>query len=176
MLEETAEELNEVVIEVRGIAHGLYPESLIDLGLEAALRQLALDMTPPPSPIDFTVAGETGDLPDASNLALYRVAQEALTNIKRHAGAQRISMQLKSDHSHVTLTICDDGAGFDPAKCKNSPGAGIGLRNMKRRLEAETVDGELTIMSSQRGTRVVAKVPRTPRNDLLIDLWPLNRK
>jgi two-component system NarL family sensor kinase len=174
VLEETTGRLYEVNDEVRGIAHGLYPEILTDLGLESALRQLKHDY--PTTPVDFFPEGGVSGLSGQANLALYRTAQESLENIRKYAVASRITLRLEGDESYVTLTIIDDGIGFDVSKCTNDPSSGMGLRNMRGRLEDETVDGKLTIRSSPQGTTVIARVPRKPRNAFLINLFPCKRK
>jgi two-component system NarL family sensor kinase len=175
ILEEIIERIVEVNVEIRRIAHGLYPEILTDLGLETALQQLAYDY--PATSIDFTSGGEVNSLPAPTNLALYRTAQAALDNIKKHANAKKIMLQLEGDEHYVTLTIIDDGNGFDIKTYYGESSDGIGLRNMKRRIEDEKVDGKLTVISSSPlGTTVIAKVPRKPRNKLLINLFPWKSK
>jgi two-component system NarL family sensor kinase len=174
VLEETTGRLYEVNDEVRGIARGLYPEILTDLGLESALRQLTHDY--PTTPISFFPAGDVSGLTGPANLALYRTAQESLENIRKYARASRITLRLEEDEHCVTLTIIDDGIGYDESKCTIEPSSGLGVRNMTRRLENEAVDGKLTINSSLQGTTVTAKVPRKPRNIFLINLFPCTRK
>lgn len=174
VLEETTGRLYEVNDEVRAIARGLYPEILTDLGLESALRQLTHDY--PTTPIGFFPAGDVSGLTGPANLALYRTAQESLENIRKYARASRITLRLEEDEHCVTLTIIDDGIGFGVSKCTSEPSSGLGVRNMRRRLENEAVDGKLTINSSLQGTTVMAKVPRKPRNIFLINLFPCTRK
>jgi len=87
---------------------------------------------------------------------LFRIAQEALTNIERHAGARRIALSLSSLRGQVVLAIVDDGAGFDPEGVETHPQRGIGLRNMAERLDA--IGGTLDIQSSPSGTTVRASV------------------
>jgi two-component system NarL family sensor kinase len=173
-LKKTTGRLREVNKEVRGIARGLYPEILAYLGLEAALRQLTHDY--PTTPIDFSSAGDVNGLSGPANLALYRMTQESLENTRKYAVASRITLRLEGDEHYVTLTIIDDGIGFDGSRCTGDSSRGMGLRNMRRRLEDEGVDGELTISSSSQGTAVMAKVPRKPRNIFLINLFPCTRK
>lgn len=157
--ERTAAQLNDVLGEVRRISHGLRPAILDDLGLAAALEHLAHEfMAHAATPTDFTAVGATDGLPDVANTVLFRVAQEALTNIERHATAGRISIQLQGDARCVTLTVCDDGVGFDLDQIDGHPKRGIGLRNMVERLEA--VDGKLRLTSSINGTTVQATVSR----------------
>ncbi|SCX46180.1 cache domain-containing protein [Nitrosospira sp. Nsp1] len=174
ILEETTGRLYEVNDEVRGIARGLYPEILTDLGLESALRQLTHDYLT--TPIDFFSTGDVNGLSDPANLALYRMAQESFENTRKYAVANRIMLRLEGDERYVTLAIIDDGIGFDVSKCTSDSSRGMGLRNMRRRLEDEGVDGKLTLRSSPQGTTVMARVPRKPRNTFLINLFPCKRK
>lgn len=157
--ERTAAQLNDVLGEVRRISHDLRPAILDDLGLAAALEHLAHEfMAHTTTPTDFNAVGTADGLPDVVNTVLFRVAQEALTNIERHAGARQISMRLEGNSRCVTLTICDDGVGFDVDHIDGHPKRGIGLRNMTERLEA--VDGKLSLSSSSNGTTLLATVLR----------------
>lgn len=88
---------------------------------------------------------------------LFRIAQEALTNIARHAHASEISMTLQCAAQSLILEISDNGVGFDLEQINNNPQRGIGLRNMAERLEA--VDGHLALRSSAAGTTVTARIP-----------------
>ncbi|QJD98656.1 histidine kinase [Massilia forsythiae] len=155
--ERTAEALNEVLGEVRRISHGLRPTLLDDLGLAAALQHLAHEFAQHSGvPVAFSAAGSLERLPAAAGTALFRIAQEALTNIERHAGARRIELALAGDDGRVLLRIADDGAGFDADDVATHPQRGIGLRNMAERLDA--VGGVLDITSSGAGTTVRASV------------------
>jgi signal transduction histidine kinase len=95
-------------------------------------------------PIRLTVTGETPGLPANAEVVLLRAAQEALANVRKHAGASRVEVSLDG----AALTVTDDGAGFDPA----APTAGYGLAGMRRRVEE--VGGTLVIHSGRSGTRV----------------------
>jgi two-component system NarL family sensor kinase len=155
--ERTAEELNKVLGEVRRISHGLRPTLLDDLGLVAALEHLAREFAQHSGmPVDFSSSGKLDALPPAVATVLFRIAQEALTNIERHAGARRIDVALDNRRGTLHLTIVDDGAGFDPEGVATHPQRGIGLRNMMERLDA--IGGALDITSSQAGTTVRASV------------------
>ena len=80
--------------------------------------------------------GHPVKLPDAYATALFRVTQEALTNVLRHAGATRAEMVLTYGARDLTLSIADDGHGFDHAEVQQDPRRGIGLRNMRERMAA----------------------------------------
>ena|GEM_PF-30200 len=99
-------------------------------------------------------------LPDAVNTALFRIAQEALSNIVKHAGARRAALTLDVASDGVTLSIADNGRGFDVAHALADPRAGMGLRNMRERLEP--LGGRLSISSKPGHTVVAAWVPLRP--------------
>lgn len=154
-----AGQLNDVLGEVRRISHDLRPAILDDLGLAAALDHLCQEFSSLSAlPVKFEAVGSTDGLNDVGNTVLFRIAQEALTNIKRHANATEASLKLAGDSMTVNLTIVDNGIGFDVARIAEHPKRGIGLRNMHERLEA--VGGELLLVSSADGTQVIAVIHR----------------
>ncbi|SHH10879.1 cache domain-containing protein [Massilia sp. CF038] len=155
--EHTAHQLNDVLGEVRRISHNLRPALLDDLGLAAALDHLAQECTHNAAvPVRFRAEGSTEALPHVVNTVLFRIAQEALTNIERHAQASCVDITLIRDGRKVILRIADNGSGFDPAMVASHPKRGIGLRNMMERMEA--IGGELQIDSMPDGTIVQASV------------------
>ncbi|AVR96137.1 cache domain-containing protein [Pseudoduganella armeniaca] len=157
MFEHTAEQLNKVLGEVRRISHNLRPAVLDDIGLAAALAHLAGEFQQTSGmPVQFTATGCTDRLLDVANTVLFRIAQEALTNIERHAHASRIALALTGDADGVTLAISDDGVGFDAAGIAQHPQRGIGLRNMMERMES--IGGRFELSSGADGTVVRARV------------------
>ncbi|XLZ72288.1 cache domain-containing protein [Massilia sp. SR12] len=155
--EHTVEQLKNVLGEVRRISHNLRPAILDDLGLAAALDHLADEFRVHSGvQVAFSANGCTDRLPDVANTVLFRIAQEALTNIERHAGATRISIDLEADAERVSLRIADNGCGFDAEGIAGHPKRGIGLRNMMERMEA--IGGKFRIESSPAGTVVQADV------------------
>ncbi len=179
LLPRALERLNHSLVEVRRLSHHLRPALLDTLGLAAALEHLAreLDEAGPPQ-VDLHVVGPARELPELLNTVLFRVAQEALTNVAKHAAARRVEMTLdfapddgdRSDPGGVLLRIQDDGAGFDPdAAERGDPGQGIGLRNMRERLAS--VGGSLELQSSPgHGTQLealvgAAAIRRLPREN-----------
>lgn len=155
--EHTAEQLNKVLGEVRRISHNLRPAVLDDIGLAAALAHLANEFQHTSGmPVQFMASGRTDRLLDVANTVLFRIAQEALTNIERHAHASRIAVALTGDADGVTLAISDDGVGFDAAGIAQHPQRGIGLRNMMERMES--IGGRFELTSDADGTVVRARV------------------
>ncbi|WP_338758673.1 cache domain-containing protein [Massilia sp. METH4] len=157
VFEHTAGQLNKVLGEVRRISHNLRPAVLDDIGLAPALAHLAEEFQHNSGmPVQFAAEGSTERLPEVANTVLFRIAQEALTNIERHAHAGRIAITLAGGADGVTLAIADDGVGFDAAGIAQHPKRGIGLRNMMERMEA--IGGRLELDSSPGGTTVRAHV------------------
>jgi two-component system NarL family sensor kinase len=157
-----AGQLNGVLGEVRRISHDLRPAILDDLGLAAALDHLAHEFAEHSSlPSHFESSGMTDGLNDVGNTVLFRIAQEALTNIQRHAAASDVHLRLAGDLKMVKLTVGDNGSGFDIGGIAQNPKRGIGLRNMHERLEA--IGGKLQLISSKEGTQVIATIPKTDR-------------
>lgn len=162
--EKTATQINGVLAEVRRISHDLRPAILDDLGLAAALEHLCGEWreSSPQTQIVFEHERQRKDgaaLSDVVNTVLFRVAQEALTNIARHANASQIRMRLYDGHNLLMLQVQDNGSGFDPGQVDDHSRHGIGLRNMRERMEA--VGGELAIDSSAAGTSISAIIPRS---------------
>jgi len=155
VFEHAADQLSNVMGEVRRISHNLRPAILDDLGLAAALHHLGQEYTlSSGTPVHFDTTGAVDALSDVANTVLFRVAQEALTNIERHAGAKHIGIRLTGTAAGVTLRISDDGNGFDAESIALHPKHGIGLRNMMERMDA--IGGRFEIVSSTDGTVLTA--------------------
>jgi signal transduction histidine kinase len=152
--------LRELVVgalqDVRRLAVELRPAVLDDFGLVPALERLSESFAEQSGiRVDFhSTLGETR-LPSDVESSLYRVVQEALTNIVKHADAQRVSVSVVRRESSVAAVIEDDGVGFDPRVARKE---GIGLIGMRERLAL--LDGRLEVESRKgAGTTVVAEVP-----------------
>ncbi|MET4102073.1 two-component system NarL family sensor kinase [Roseovarius sp. MBR-78] len=155
-----AAHLSTAIQEVRRISRDLRPGALDDLGLGPALKALAEDFgrrTGIATRFDTVVFRNRLD--EEAKIALYRVAQEALTNIERHSGATRVHIDLRGHAGGGTLRITDNGCGLDAGQARPGAGGGIGLRNMQERIEQ--IDGRLVIRSSPQGTEIEATVPLT---------------
>jgi two-component system sensor histidine kinase UhpB len=144
--------------DVRRIALELRPTILDDLGLAAALSWRVDEFNAAGAArATLQVAYIDGRLPRPIELICYRVAQEALTNVARHARAQCVRIALRQEDGQLALEIRDDGRGFDAAAIGADRACGLGLRGMRERLAL--VGGELTIDSQPgRGTLVQARV------------------
>lgn len=158
-LPKALDRLNDTLIEVRRISHRLRPALLDTLGLPAALQHLAGEFGEHGAiATEATVEGEPFELPEEVKTVLFRVTQEALTNVAKHAQAAAVMLRLRFGAEGVTLDVSDDGHGFDVDVVLQHPRRGIGLRNMRERLA--TIGGRFEIRSHLRGgTQVQAFVP-----------------
>jgi two-component system NarL family sensor kinase len=156
MLDKGIESLGGAIQEVRRISRDLRPGVLDDLGLGPALKALTDDFTSRTKiKTEFTTVVFRNRIAGDAKIALYRVAQEALTNIERHSGATRVKVDLRGNRRGGTLTIADNGFGLDGSG--QSARTGMGLRNMQERMEQ--LDGTFRISSSKEGTTIEASVP-----------------
>jgi signal transduction histidine kinase len=137
--------------EMRALLLELRPEALVGAELEQLLRQLADAATVRLSaPVQVTVEGACC-LPVEVKVALYRIAQEALSNVVKHAGASQAAVSLYCEPGLAELSVADDGRGFDPER---APTDRLGLRIMHER--AREVGATLEIKSEpDRGTQVI---------------------
>ena len=150
--------------EVRRLAHAVHPRVLDDLGLIAALRSLARESAIAGDgavAVQVHVDAEAGIdaiLSATAASALYRIAQEALSNARRHSGAAHIEMRVRRDVDAVVLEVSDDGVGFDPdAEAPNQKG--IGLFTMRERLAL--IGGSVRVgRRAGGGTTLIASVTR----------------
>jgi signal transduction histidine kinase len=148
--------------DIHRLAWELRPSALDDLGLELALRRYSEEWSEKSGvPLDFHSDGLDGErLPLELETALYRVAQEALTNVLRHARARRVSLLLERRGSVVSLIVEDDGCGFDAEAMLQAPAAEakLGLLGMMERVKL--VGGSLTFESAAgKGTGVFVRLP-----------------
>ena len=152
----------EVVGALRTVIHGLRPPVLDDLGAVAALRQLVGEVRDRRGiAIHLEVRGDQVRLSDQCELTLYRVAQEALSNVVRHARATQTVVDLHFGE-RVVLTVTDDGRGIAAAGlAEDSPGGGLGLIGMRERVNL--IGGSLEVRPRRpHGTLVRATVAGAP--------------
>lgn len=146
--------LTTAIQEVRRISRDLRPGTLDDLGLAPALKTLTdefTDRTGIETELETVVFRNRLD--EDAKTALFRVAQETLTNIERHSGANEVKVRIFGHKTGATLRVQDNGAGIQPDRARG----GLGLRNMEERIEQ--LDGTLRIFSSPSGTVIEAEVP-----------------
>ncbi len=156
-LDKGGDALNQAIHEVRRISHDLRPSLLDDMGLATAVRSLLTEFeTRTGMDLDFDCElGEDG-WPEDIEITLYRVVQEGLTNIERHADASRVRVHLWQSRGIARLGLVDNGRGFQLAGGGRSEG--IGIRNMRERVEL--LGGQFIIQSEPgKGTRIRARLP-----------------
>ncbi len=149
--------------EVRRLAHSMHPRVLDELGLIAALRRLARESTTQGAGVArvrvrvIAKEGVDATIPAAAASVLYRIAEEALLNARRHAESEHIEIRVRTDADIAILEVSDDGVGFNPDAAPLNQ-TGIGLFIMRERMAL--IDGDLRVSgSSGGGTSVVASVP-----------------
>jgi PAS domain S-box-containing protein len=147
----TSATIRQITESVARIVRDYHPAELLGLGLEETLRTHARQFTQRHGLALRLSTGAVDDLlSDEQALHLYRIVQEALANVARHASAQRVSVRLARHGARVVAAVVDDGLGFDPARTRSG---GLGLVTMRER--AELIGGILTIRSRRgRGTEV----------------------
>jgi two-component system sensor histidine kinase UhpB len=156
-LDELRETARDGTEEVRRIARRLRPEALEDLGLQSALSALAARMADQ-AHLDVSRHFDPRlTLSQQQELVVYRVAQEALTNVVRHAGAEHVDLRLDRDDSNAVLYVQDDGRGVRSADLASSSG----IRGMRER--AMLIGARLDIAPRpERGTEVRLTIPLDP--------------
>lgn len=154
------DKLVQALKDVRRISHGLRPAALDKLGLSAAIDQLKAEF------VEYTGIRVHTDITlgdyrfnEQEEVALYRIAQEALTNIERHATATQVRITLTRDPEGIKFIVADNGCGFDAYQLSQNPG--IGLRNMRERVEY--LNGFFELHSEPGCTRLTVRLPGTPK-------------
>ncbi|HNR05394.1 MAG TPA: sensor histidine kinase [Bacillota bacterium] len=146
--------------DVRKIIYDLRPMSLDDLGLVPTLQRYISNYIEQNNiSVNFSVLGDTKTLKPVVELAAFRIVQEALTNIKRHSGADNAVVRVEFTNDQVNLLISDDGKGFDKNKLwkAKEEDAGYGLLNMKERVEL--LNGKFDVKTARnKGTKVFASL------------------
>ena len=144
---------------VRNLSHELHPAIIDDLGLVAALRSY-IEKFSERTGIKIKLHSSNIDkfIPSGSAIALFRVCQEALTNIAKHSRADYVEVWINQKNRNITLSIEDNGKGFDPKKALKlaAKGESLGLLSMQERVEL--LNGKLKIISSEKsGTKIKVK-------------------
>ena len=161
--------VDEAIGNVRQMSQLLRPTILDDFGLEAGLRWLAEGFSARTG-IDVTVDSDySGRLPDETETHLFRIAQEALTNVARHSGAKHVRIQLESAAQEIRLSIADDGCGLGKA---STNGRGLGLIGMRAR--ARSAGGDTTVHSRPgEGVVIEVRVPMSADQNHETDTHPV---
>lgn len=156
LVEETIAHVHDAIKGTRTLARDFSPVQVARGSLDRALEQLALDASQRLR-IAITCHAETADtpIPDGAADHLYRIAYEALTNAARHSGGGKADIVLRRTSDGITLSITDNGAGFDP-RIATSDGLGIKMMDYRARVLGGTLHFEA---AEEGGTRIVAQIP-----------------
>ncbi|MDQ7828476.1 MAG: GAF domain-containing sensor histidine kinase [Armatimonadota bacterium] len=145
--------------ELRRLIYDLRPTVLDDLGLGAAVRWYVREVVEPSGlAVTLDLQGVDRRLPPPAETALFRILQEALNNVLKHAAATRVSVALHVGQDAVRLTVSDDGRGFEVGRPPARPGGGLGLLGMRER--AELLGGQMHVRSAPgQGTTIEVVLP-----------------
>ena len=143
--------------DVRCMTHHLHPATLEHLGLVSALRSYCVEFSGcQPVQVHFAAQRDVGQMPREVALSLYRIAQEALRNIAKHAGTLEAWVSIARKRHNLSLLILDEGCGFIPSRTQGD--SGLGLISIKER--AQLVHGAVSVKSAPgQGTRIEISVP-----------------
>ncbi len=163
-LDKGIEGLGSAIQEVRRISRDLRPGALDDLGLGPALQALINDFSERTGiSAEFETVVFRNRLDQDARIALYRIGQEALTNVERHANATHVEMSIRGHRNGAMLRVKDNGNGMIWPRPDRDGTAGLGLRNMQERIEQ--LGGSLRVLSTgtgrRTGTVIEAQVPLT---------------
>jgi len=157
-LRSTRDLVSKVIADLRQLSKTMNTEKIMAAGLVNALEQeLAQLRRSGLFETSLRIEGQAVKLPPQKELILFRIVQESLNNIIKHAGAHAISIVANYETSQLVLMIKDDGRGFDPSEARDDMESGSGLRNMKSR--ASLIGGTLDISSNGYGTLVTITTP-----------------
>ncbi|WP_293307658.1 tetratricopeptide repeat-containing sensor histidine kinase [Pedobacter sp. UBA5917] len=151
-LDEITHQLDHSINELRRIAHGMMPEMLLNIGLEAAVKDLCESLTSDNLEIDCQLINIKNTIPQQTQVSIYRIIQELLTNVVKHAQAKNVLLQCTQHKNIFFITLEDDGRGFNNDQQKGK--AGIGLNNIKSRVAYLNGKIEIGTRISQPGTSI----------------------
>jgi len=150
--------------ELRRVVTGLRPPALDELGLSHALRQSLEDLKTDGVACRFSEVGTPARLPSSTEIAVYRLVQEALTNVRKHADATKVNLRLQFQTDELLVEVRDNGKGFDLSRTLDSAiSVGhMGLLGMKQRVE--TLGGDIKIKAGEgAGTTIILRLPIQPQ-------------
>ena len=150
-------QLRGVMRDVRRISHDLRPTLLDDVGLGSAIEQIAREFTERTGIAVQAQIEPLPKIPDPVATTLFRVAQEALGNVERHAGASRVAIELRCHDQGLQLLLHDNGCGFDVQAKMREVRDGLGLTNMRERIE--TLGGHFELRSAPGASVLAATLP-----------------
>ena len=162
----------QAIDELGRLARGLHPTALDDLGLGVALSRYVTEYVKIHNiTVDLTLSElDAGYLPPAVQIGLYRILQEALTNIVRHSGAKAVSIGFARSATALQVEVTDNGRGFDTQAATVSSSR-LGIPGMRER--AAILGGTVSFTSTRAGTRILVEIPLTVQPDVQpVESWP----
>ena len=157
LLGQAVDDVSGVLADVRRLVHDLRPPALDELGLSRAIEQQAGRLSGGTVTFEVRVDGDLTGLPAAVEVAAYRIASEAMTNVVRHSAATRCCVLLRAERGALILEITDNGTGIAPQQP-----AGVGMLSLRER--AAELGGECSVdCPAEGGTVVRATLPRPLR-------------
>jgi chemotaxis family two-component system sensor kinase Cph1 len=164
--------IRKIIEEVHRLAWGMRPSILDDYGLESALARHIEDVSKKAGlQIDFQYISPNGQqrLPSRIEVPLFRIAQEAITNMIRHAGATHASVVILRQNQEITMLVEDNGRGFNPAMVQDKSNRCLGLIGMRERVNL--LGGSFVIESvAGEGTTIRVRIPLSEEQDAHTDL------
>jgi signal transduction histidine kinase len=152
--DQTLDDVKEIIEKVRNISWNLSPSTLDDVGLPATLNNLFARLNNQVTVRTANLDEITNCFSPESRLSIFRVFQEIMTNILKHAGASMVDIAVERKRDQVLFTVQDDGHGFDPKEI--SPG--VGLASLRERIAS--LKGECQIITQRgRGTKIIFQIP-----------------
>ena len=155
----------QAIDELGRLARGLHPTALDDHGLGVALSRYVTEYVKTHNiAVDLKVNEmDAGNLPPTVQIGLYRILQEALTNIARHSGANVVSIRFASSATALRVVVTDNGHGFD-TKAAIASSSHLGIQSMRER--AAMLGGSVSFTSKSKGTRILVQIPLTCQQDV----------
>lgn len=153
MLQDVSSLIDIAIGEIRSISHNLAPEIILKEGFSQAIQSFCQRINASGFPLHCYMSGELPTLDKSAQLSIYRIIQECVTNMLKHADATAGIIQVMACHEQLLITIEDDGRGFDTAHVSSG---GIGLDSLKARVEK--LQGNMDIRSSAKGTSIFIEI------------------
>lgn len=155
-MNEVLDIVQDAIKDIRSISFELVPSVLKDHGLEVALRSLFQRVMPASLEMELQFVGLTRRLPEKLEFAIYRILQELMNNVVKHAEATKVCIRINAKTNGILLHIKDNGKGFDIGRI-DPMSTGIGLQSIKNRVKL--LRGKMDILSNNEGTNVEINLP-----------------
>jgi PAS domain S-box-containing protein len=162
LIAKSAEQIHHAINEIRHISQSLIPPSISDIGLSESIKDLVQNIAVTKTlHVDYNNIGDIeSSITENQKVMIFRIIQEQVNNVLKHAEASRISIQLKVDNKEIELSVSDNGKGFNPEKIKSKKG--VGLSNIASRVDL--FNGKFDIITAPgKGCQLLIKILRTQK-------------